>query len=343
MTQPSPLEPEEIPELGRFLARGFGRPDGSVPFSEDVLRWKYFEPLGVETGPRSFVVREDGPFLGHIGVCPRVLTPPPGTGPSVSSAHPIDWIASKDKRGTGLALMRQVFEGSATQYAMGGTEVAKKVQTMLGYETASRVRAYFKVLRPSYRLRGPGNKTFGRLARFGNDVARAAARIGRGPRRLDAVRVDRFGPEVDALVAGCECPAGFTTRSAGLLNYYLRFPRKTFTGWTLHDGPRPAGFALLNLVRAGGVVNGRLVECFLTRPEARDWGAAVAALTHELAGQGADYVTCLASTPWMEGALRANGFAGRPAEDFRVRDPGRALPAGMTVHVTQLEADHGYL
>jgi hypothetical protein len=341
---PSPLNVNEVSEVGRFLRDGFENEGSSLAFTDEVMRWKYLAPIqGEPPQPRSFLMRDADEIVGHIGLNHRHFVVNGKHGTNVPTVHPMDWIASKNHPAAGIALMLKCFELTPTQYAMGGTEVAQKMQSALRFEAVADVKMLCKVLRPGYRFRERSHTAGKRLLRFCYDYARLAAGLLRGPRtRLEAIRVQQFGPEVEQILTAAEYQVCFSTRSFGLLNHLLDYPGNTFTGWLLRDGPDLVGFALLNLL-SSAIAEGRIVECFLQRSDARLWRGAVLALVRELHQQGADYVTCLASTPWMEDALFANGFAGRNKKQLRIRDPQRALPAGIAFHATHLEADLGYL
>jgi hypothetical protein len=115
------------------------------------------------------------------------------------------------------------------------------------------------------------------------------------------------------------------------------------SGWTIHQGGRTVGLALLSVVREGRLRCGRLVECWLEATDPALWQSAVAALTAALRAQAADEVTCFAATAWMEQALQENGYRRSGSTSLLVRDRGQLLPADVPWHITQLEADHAYL
>ena len=49
---------------------------------------------------------------------------------------------------------------------------------------------------------------------------------------------------------------------------------------------------------------GKIVDCLLDDIDIDRWHAAILALTHELASQGADLAQAYASTPWTAEALQ---------------------------------------
>src|SRR5262245_15586642 len=114
---------DELSEVGQFLREGFGVPPDISYFTEPALRWKYFEPCGVDFGPRSYAARANGCIVGHGGIVPRTFVVHGGTtsiGP-VPALHFIDLLAAPDFPTAGLMLMKKGFRATAVQYALGGS------------------------------------------------------------------------------------------------------------------------------------------------------------------------------------------------------------------------------
>ena len=139
--------------------------------------------------------------------------------------------------------------------------------------------------------------------------------------------------------------AVLTDRSAARLNHFLQFPRQAMSGWELLDvAGRPCGFGLLNVIpqHQGRIRIGKIVDCLVGSTDVALWHAALSALTHELARQGADLVQAFASTPWMAEGLRRSGFVSRFDLEFNLRDRQNLIPHGVPFHFTPLEADYAY-
>ena len=342
-----PTSVADLAELGRFLITGFGVSADAPPFTEATLAWKYFEPCGIEFGPRSYVARSGGQIVGHIGIAPREFVIHGGADPAiaVSTLHFIDLLGSPGHPTVGLLLMKRGFKETAVQFSLGGTPDWQRIAKVTGYECRTEFPVLFAILRPLYRRRLAELAGVNRLPRIGWDLARALAHRGHAPRRQLALRrVDRFGSEVDAMVDQGPAPLARTTRSSELLNYYLRYPGGTMSGWVFDDGARLAGFALLNVMPDRGIRQGKIVECFLDSTDDDMWHAAITALRHELKGQGADIASCYASTAWQERAsLRAGFMPLEHSQPFFLRDPQGRVPRDIPFHLTPLEADHAYV
>jgi hypothetical protein len=338
----SPLQPEEVEELSRFLVEGFGLPANISCLSAEALRWKYLDPA-VGPGPTSLIARMDGKIVGHAGFCPRTFVLRADQCREVATTHPIDWLASPEHPSVGLLLLLRGFGAAPTQYCIGGNPVAQKMFQALGFECRVRIPIYHKILRPLHRRLASGQGGFRRYLGAVRDLAAGVRRPPVPRRAVELSRVSAFGPAAAEVLARGPLPLLFSTRTPALLGHYLGHPDGGMSGWTVHQGGRMAGLALLSVVREGRLRCGRLVECWLDGTDPALWQSAVAALTAALREQAADEVTCFAATAWMEQALQENGYRCSGSTSFLVRDRGRLLPADVPWHITQLEADHAYL
>jgi hypothetical protein len=371
-----PLTPDDLPELSRFLAEGFGAPPAADFAAPEVLRWKYLEPMITipvspraggdqrETGnshvgptdadndldpPRSYIVRDEaGRIVGHLGLCRTTFEGQTisAVGGRVTTMHIIDWLGSPDQRSIGISLMRQSHRGVATQFGLGVSPSALAVGERAGYELRGLVPVYNRVLRAGYWLRTVGQGPLERWLRLARDLTGRLTRIPSTPRVVLVLeRVQEFGTEISPIVAKAKAHAILTCRDPARLNAFLRFPRQAFSGWHLRDqagGLR--GFAVLNLVPhdEGRTRTGKIVDCVIDDVQVPLWQAAILALSRELAHQGADLAQVYASTPWMSEALGRCGFVSRFGAKFHIRDPEGLIPHGATFHLTTLEGDYAY-
>jgi hypothetical protein len=373
-----PLNPDDIPELSRFLTTGFQAPSDAEFALPEVLRWKYLEPRerpadsgsrldgdhtrGVHNEqnldaqawldtvpPRSYIARNDsGQIIGHLGLCRTAFEGQAlaTKGGSVSTIHIIDWLGSPDHRSVGISLMRKAHEGVETQFGLGVSSVALVVGERAGYELRSLVPVYTRVLRPRYWLRTDGLAPVERLLRLGRDITNRVTRLPASPTKsLVLKRTPAFGAEINSVVAKAKVQAILTERNPPRLNEILRFPRQAMSGWhLLDDSGRLRGLAVLNLISKDQrrTRTGKIVDCLLDETDRSLWHAAVLALTHELAAQGADLAQAYASTPWAAAALRRSGYVSRFAVKFHIRDRESSIPRDAVFHLTPLEGDYAY-
>lgn len=343
-----PTAPEDIPDLGRFLAAGFHAPPDADFAAPDVLRWKYLDGADPDAA-RSYIARDaSGRIIGHLGLCRtsfegRALA---AAGGRVGTIHIIDWLGSPEHRAVGMSLMRRAHQAAPTQFGLGVSQAALVVGERAGYELRGLVPAYTRVLRPGYWLRAAGLRPWQRAPRLAREIATRLARPPASPRAVIVPRrVPAFGPEIAPIVEAAQAHAILTTRDPARLDAFLRFPRQAVSGWHLLDeAGRLRGLAILNIIPKddGRTRLGKVVDCLLDGIDVDPWHAAFAALTRELARQGADLAQAYGSTPWAAEALRRGGYASRFSVKFHIRDREGIIPRDVPFHLTPLEGDYGY-
>jgi hypothetical protein len=355
----TPLAPDDLPELSRFLATGFHAPADADFAAIDVLRWKYLEThdstndevtcrLG-SGAPNSYVARDEaGQIIGHLGLCRTAFEGQAlaSQGGRVPTIHIIDWLGSPNHRAIGISLMRKAHEGPATQFGLGVSQAALVVGERAGYELRSLVPVYASTLRAGYWLRTTGLKPSQRYSHLARDVIQSRIQPPAKPQTMfSAQRVSSFGPEVNPIVEQAKTYAILTCRHSARLNAMLSFPRQAMTGWHLLDHTsRLRGIALLNVIPKdeGRTRTGKIVDCLLDNIDVSLWQAAISTLTHLLKDQGADLALAYASTPWIVEALRQSGFHSRFAVKFHIRDRHALIPRDAMFHLTPLEGDYAY-
>jgi hypothetical protein len=353
-----PLGLDDLTELSRFLITGFNAPPDANYAAPDVLRWKYLEAHESGNGesgaatpviPRSYIARDEtGQIIGHLGLCRTTFEGQAlaAHGGQVSTIHIIDWLGSAAHRAIGISLMRKAHEGVATQFGLGVSQAALAVGERAGYELRSFVPVYIRVLRTGYWMRSNGSGFMSRGVRLVRDVAsRWIQPVAASQAIIQLKRVADFGPEISPIVEQAKAYTILTRRDPARLNAMLHFPRQTMTGWHLLDATgRLCGLAVLNVIPQdqGRTRIGKIVDCLLNHIAVDPWHAAMLALTHELARQGADLAQAYASTPWTTEALRQSGYKSRFAVKFHIRDPQALIPHGMIFHLTPLEGDYAY-
>jgi hypothetical protein len=138
--------------------------------------------------------------------------------------------------------------------------------------------------------------------------------------------------------------AVLTSRSPGLLNHFMRFPRPAFTGLTLLDRTTNVGFGVCSVLRRGRGVEARIVDCLLPSTDAGLWQSAIHAMVRHIRERtDAGIVTCMATAPWFTEALSANGFYIQSNTPFYLRDPQGVVIRDRPFHLSYLEADGAYL
>jgi hypothetical protein len=341
------LDPARIPELSRFLLDGLhGTPGWDAFADEAVLRWKYAHPDLLASGPRSFMLLEQGHLAAHIGFVATEFVRLPGRAAGVPAMHSMDWLASQTQGGPGALLMLEAFARSQVQYALGCSESARRALLAAGFKERFQVPLFQKVL--SRLKRTVWNEIHGsppflrRCMLLAADLPRTFLRFAPNLQGYRLRRVEKFGEEVRSVLSRYPGDLLLTSRDPEVLNHLLAYPRNTISGWLLEDQERVRGFGLLSTVDRPGLRIGRIVECFVDSTDPASLAIALHLHERELARLGCDMVSCHGSTESMATALRTNGFFRRGRTPFYLRDPRKRLPEGVPFHLTHLEADAAY-
>lgn len=340
-----PTTADDLDELSRFLTEGFHAPRDAEFAAPDVLAWKYLEPIGRDATPRSLVAVEGGRVVGHVGIYATSFEGGGLPDGGVTTLHMIDWLGSREHRSLGSSLMRKAHEQGETQFVLVANEQARRVTKAAGYASRGDIPVFRKVLRPSHRLRAPGQGGVGKVLRMANDLASIALKPGRRPEsRVVLRRVEAFGDEVGPIVNAVRRRAAMSSRAPDRLNHMLKYPREGMSGWQILDEPggRVVGLAILNVVRQDRIQAGKVVECLLEDASPAPWHAAAMALAAELRTQGADYAVGFGGSSWMATALRDSGFVATHNLELTLRDRGHLIPEGTALHLSPFEADYAY-
>ena len=342
-------EESQVAALSQFLIEGFQLPEaGRSALLPEPLRWRYFEPRGHWPGPRSLIVRDAGNFTAHIGVITTAFVQPGQPSFNVSAVHPVDWLSTKQGGMLGTLLMLKAFGRADVQYSLGSTASGQRILQGCGFTRVCDVPILYRYFKPAKRevwnllhgqQRFPKN-----VVMFGLDMARSIlGRFNRTPQSALTLRpVNEFTGEVETLFHSRQKNVLCSSRSAALLNYFLRHPDKRFQGWMLERSGKAIGFALTHIIERDNLVQGKIADCFLAEDDPSLWSEAIGLLTDHLQQSGCDLARTLASAPAMQQALRASGFFPRGNCGFFLRDTRNLLPKDRAFHLTMLEGDTSY-
>src|SRR5665213_3149975 len=299
-------------ELSRFLGNGFQMtPRQRGILSPEMLRWKYFEPRGHWTGPRSFIVEADGKILAHIGVTTTEFVMAHDPAQTVPAVFPVDWLSSQQGGMLGAMLMLKAFGRGQVQYSFGSTESGQKVLLGAGFKPVCRVPSFWKVFRPGrlpvWQMIHGQQKIPKRMALLAVDMGRSIFHPGLAAAKIDLELepVQEFTGEIAAVLRASRERFVCTSRAPELLNYLLRLPGGRVGGWRCKIAGRLAGFALTSAGERGGFRAGKIVDCFMADADATTWQSAIRALTGRRVGAACDVAHATAPAPRCQRALRA--------------------------------------
>ena len=344
-----PTEESQVAELSRFLIEGFQLPEAArSALTPEALRWRYFEPRVPWPGPRSLVVRDGSQFTAHIGVIPTAFVQPGQPAFNVSAVHPVDWLSTKPGGMLGTLLMLKAFGRADVQYSLGSTASGQRILQGCGFTNVCEIPTYYKFFKPTKRDVWNfihGQQPFPKnLAMFGLDMTRSIlGRLGSpNTSNLTLRPVKEFTAEVETLFHSRPQNAIYSSRSAALLNYFLRHPGNFFEGWMLECDGKNIGFALTHIIERNGLVQGKIADCFLASDDQMLWNKAIRQLAAHLQLLNCDLARSAGNAPQFQTALRANGFFPRGRATFFLRDTRNLIPKDKPFHLTLLEGDMSY-
>src|SRR3974390_1585905 len=136
-----PSSPAQRDAINRLLQGTFGIDAQSEAFQ----RWKYWDPHPLFREDRSYIVRDGEDIVAHACCWPILLQ---GAVGELRSMHLIDWVAKPDFPGAGLKVMRLCQKDVAVQFAIGGTEIARKICRAMGFKPYNSFYSLYRPLRP---------------------------------------------------------------------------------------------------------------------------------------------------------------------------------------------------
>lgn len=127
--------------INRLLQETFGIDAQSETFQ----RWKYWDPHPLFPEDRSYTLREGENIVAHGCCWPIHLQ---GTFGGLPSMHLIDWAAKRKFPGAGMQVLELCQKDVGAVFAIGGTEIAKKILTVLGFKPYNTMYFLYRPLRP---------------------------------------------------------------------------------------------------------------------------------------------------------------------------------------------------
>jgi hypothetical protein len=332
-----PTVPEDLEAVSALMVSGFKAGPDAPFLDKKLLHWKYFEPGPPWEGSRGYVLKIGEAIAAHCGVWPMNLQ---FQDRNVSCICFVDWVSDRSLPGAGFLLKRKLMTMTETAIVVGGTDDTRAVVPKLGFKQVGEVGFFVRVVRPWKQFRTRPSEGLGRdVARLARNTAWSRSAIASTiPDEWSAIRLESFGDlSLDGM---CNSEHPTPWRSAEYLDYWLRSPTVTMSGFAISRRGRVCGYFLLS--RVGHQT--RIAEMRLSSTKQHDWNVAYA-----LAGQAAaeDPETCeivaVASTVFAGLALEASGFHERECAPFFVYDPQKKLGGSPPIFWNLIDGDAAYI
>jgi hypothetical protein len=182
-----PVNASEQDALIQFLVNSFQADPTLTSFRPEVMHWKYFAPHPQWSGPRSWVIKQEGRIVAHGGLWPIGLSTPQG---EVKAVHLIDWAASRSAVGAGVYLLRKITGLADVLLTIGGSEDTRNLLPKLGYKERGELRQYARVVRPWLHFRTTPAKNWKLPIKFLRNTARNVGRIHAMPQGWQAQKIE---------------------------------------------------------------------------------------------------------------------------------------------------------
>jgi hypothetical protein len=263
------IRPSSIDDLGaiRQLMQQAFNVNHDAPFIDpSVMAWKYWDRRGDWEEPRSYVVDRDGVVIAHAGILPLTFS-----AGEVRGVHMIDWVAARESRGAGVALLQNLAARFDFILAIGGSEMTRKILPAFGFKEytrqwngASPLRPLKQILTHQYR----NWKLAPRLMR--NSIWRSPTSP--GGFEYEGWRAEAICPSEVSLEFYSQnmAEASFSSRLPDYFEYLLRCPAMQTHLYSIRDKRGPKGHFAIGVLRG----QARLAGVWLHKVNSEAWQAA---------------------------------------------------------------------
>ena len=190
--------------------------------------------------PRSYVLEREEQIIAHAGLWPLVLH---DASREVRGVHMIDWASAKGSPGAGLAMVQKLAAQFDFIFAIGGSEMTRKVLPAFGFVEIARAWSAARPLRPLRQALTHQHRNWKLAARFARNLIWS-----RAPRNRPAAGWKAVDIEPRGISAGA--------RSAEFFMYLLRCPTIKFSLHGIANSAGLQGHFVLGVVQGQARVAG---------------------------------------------------------------------------------------
>jgi hypothetical protein len=257
---------DDLDSIRAFLGEIFEVGSDAPFLSPAMLNWKYWEQRGDWSGPRGYVLEQDGKIAAHAGLWPLSV----GTGPdSLHGAQLIDWGASRKSSGAGISLLMKVIRKFDFMIGIGGTEATRKILPAFGFKTLQKMWKGARPVRPLSQVLTHQERNWKLPLRFLRNSF-WASQPSTSPFRQWTAREIAPHEISSAIYAAASSESVFTPRPPAFFDYLLRCPEVPFHLYGIFDQQGARGHFAISLVRG----QARIAGVWLIEPTAEAWATA---------------------------------------------------------------------
>jgi len=329
--------PEDSPAVAEFLQGIFSSPPGAPLTEPGHLYWKSWADAPGWQGSRGYIFENAGRIVAHGTVMP--LPCADSTERLLRIVHVIDWAGEPKAVGSGVNLMKRIFQMCDGILAVGGSQMTQKILPMVGFRTCAQMTRFALPLRPLQRI--AGQKMSARtIAQFGRSVLWS---MQAPSMRVPGWSAERISPAgLAAFPSAWPRPtAGVTQfeRSQASFEYLLGCPITPFELFAVSNSSGVCGYFLL--AYTPGQV--RIADLHIDSMQPDDWTSLVKlAVTQARRRQDAAEVMSIASDDLTRQALERCGFHSREDVTVRILCRHTDFPLGA-MRLRMIDNDAAYL
>ncbi len=241
---------EDCPRLTEFLANCFHTTVDAPSFNPALMAWKYWDVREDWTEPRSYVLEHEGRIVAHAGLCPIVFQ----GAPPIRGVHMIDWAGAKDSPGAGLLIVQKLAAKFDFIFAIGGSEMTRKVLPAAGFVETGKAWTAARPLRPVRQILTHQHKNWKLPARLARNLAWSKSPATGVPSGWNAIPI----APADIIATG---------RPTEFFQYVLRCPAVRFSLYGIANESGLEGHFLIGVVRG----QARLAGVWLRESSPVNW------------------------------------------------------------------------
>jgi hypothetical protein len=265
------LRPTSIDDLSavrQFLQRAFNTSHDAPFLDPSMMAWKYWDRRDDWEGPRAYVLERNGVIVAHAGIYP--LTFDAG---EVRGIQMIDWAASKEAPGAGLALVRKLAAMFDFIYSIGGSEMTRKILPAFGFVEYARQWNGARPLRPLQHILKHQQRNWKLAPRLVRNLLWALPKAP-DSRLQEGWKSEEISPgEIsENLYSQSMADACFSPRSPAFFDYLLRCPATQVRLHGIQDKHGLKGHFAIGILRG----QARIAGVWLREPDREAWQAAFA-------------------------------------------------------------------
>lgn len=291
------------------MRHSFHAPETAPSLDRALLNWKYYEAGPLWNGSRSYVLSDRGAFVAHAAIWPLQIRLQSGVRTGIGFC---DWAASEEQRGVGLLLLKKLTSLAPFVLVIGGAEITRQILPRVGFKPWAELPVYARVLRPVRQMLSRTSLNWKEPARLARNTAWSFAGLA-PPHDWTA----EFSlPDAETMSRSHEQAGSINSRE--FVAFLLTCPTIPFRSVLLRKDGMAQGYAVVSTV--GG--QSRLADLRIQPHEQSDWDSALAVVVGLLRRETvASELIAIASVPYLEKSLEANGFRRREHRPLVVLDP----------------------